>query len=328
LSEPKVLIIRVLEACNAGCFMCGFANSEDAYRFTADDAKELAERYRTAGLRLIRFTGGEPLLVEDLPDTVRALRATGAVVSTITNGWHLADRIDRLADEGLRQVVVSLDSVHADRHDLYRRTPGLWERAMGGIRHIRCHRDDVVVRVNTVVGPHNADMLGDMYDLLGAVRVDQWSIIPLKWNHKFSRYRDGLTAVDNYWKFRDRVDPDRKPRLLGHSRTWAGRTEVEIAEFFGGGRPFTPRGDCQVVDTVRYYTPKDGLTYPCNCVPHRIDGTDVGWSGEDPLSTSPDARDTVAWLAANGPARCRGCEPVNAALGEGNIDLDDDVFGF
>jgi cytosylglucuronate decarboxylase len=327
MAEPRILIIRLLEACNAGCFMCGFAHSTDPYRFTAEHARDLAEKNRDAGLRLIRFTGGEPLMVEDLPAIIRNLSATGAAISSITNGWYLAERIDALAEAGLRQVVVSLDSVIPDQHDQYRRTPGLWHRALEGIRYIRRNWPDIIIRVNTVAGPHNANMLCDFYDMLGAEGIDQWSIIPIKWNEKFSRYRDGASAADRYQEFRAHIDPQRLPRLLGHSDSWAGRTESETAAFFAGGRPFTPRGNCQVVHNVRYYTPKDGVTYPCNCVPHRIEGTDMGWHGDTPFAVNP-ARNIVQWLNENGPSRCRGCEPVNAALGEGAIDLDHDVFGF
>lgn len=37
----RYLFIRVLEACNADCFMCEFALSRDTYRFSPEDFAEL-----------------------------------------------------------------------------------------------------------------------------------------------------------------------------------------------------------------------------------------------------------------------------------------------
>jgi hypothetical protein len=34
------------------------------------------------------------------------------------------------------------------------------------------------------------------------------------------------------------------------------------------------------------------------------------------------------WLHENGPKYCMGCEPINAAFGEGSINIDDDPLGF
>lgn len=36
-TRDKYLFIRILEACNADCFMCDFALSRDEYRFSVEE---------------------------------------------------------------------------------------------------------------------------------------------------------------------------------------------------------------------------------------------------------------------------------------------------
>lgn len=327
---PRVLVVRLLEACDAGCFMCGFAWSDDAYRFTAAEARRVADAARGGTLRLVRFTGGEPLLHEELPEIVAAFAGAGLLTSVITNGGLLSERLGALVGAGLSQVVVSLDSPRAESHDRYRRTPGLFDRAVAGLGELRRAAPRVRTRVNTVAGPHNAEQLEEMYDLLGRLGVEDWSVIPLKSEEGGWRFPNPSKARDAYRRFVEGVSGRPGPRLVGHSLHWMGRTEEEVAAYLETGRPMTPRGECRVVDLVRYYTPRGRVVYPCNCVPHRGGGLTLAESWPaDTLGGGTRPGAAVAWLRANGPQHCTGCEPANAALGElGEAALLEDPFAF
>src|SRR5262249_9363882 len=157
---------------------------------------------------------------------------------------------------------------------------------------------------------------------------DDWSIIPLKTEREAWRFPNPSKVIDAYWRFVAAVPTRPGPRLLGYSLNWMGRTDEEVARYLNEGRPMTPRGHCGVVDLVRYYTPRDGMVFPCNCVPHRSEGITFGeeWSRD---SVSGDTISPGAnWLRKNGPSHCTGCEPANAALGEGDQDIDMDPFLF
>ena len=121
LHRKKYLFIRILEACNADCFMCGYALSRDRYRFSLSEFRGLLPGAHKAGVRFVRFTGGEPLLHRDLLEMVCAGSSAGMKMSLITNGSILPRRIDRLASGGLTQVIVSIDGAIAENHDRYRK---------------------------------------------------------------------------------------------------------------------------------------------------------------------------------------------------------------
>jgi len=325
---PRILIVRVLEACDAGCFMCGFAWSNDAHRFTAAEARELADSLRGRSLRLVRFTGGEPLLHEELPEIVSAFAGAGLLTSVITNGGLLSKRLGELLAADISQVIVSLDSPRAHSHDKFRRTPGLFERAVAGLRELRRVAPHVRTRVNTVAGPHNVEQLEEMYDLLGDLGIDDWSLIPLKAEGGAWHYPNRSKALAAYRRFVSHVAARPGPQFVGHSLHWMGRTEEEVTKYLETGSPMTPRGNCGVVDLVRYYTPRSGMVYPCNCVPHRGEGVTFAeaWS-EQSLSAEAESP-AVTWLRQNGPTRCMGCEPANAALGERLKDALTNPFAF
>lgn len=324
----KILIIRLLEACNAGCFMCDFARSRNEYRFTVDDAHAICEELAQTDCRLVRFTGGEPLMVDDLEDILRQFSSSGYLTSLITNGWYLPSKGLLLSSVGLSQVIVSMDGSTAATHDRFRQLPGLFEHCVAGIRSLTAYAPDMLIRVNTVVGPHNLRELGQLYELLTDLGVHQWSIIPLKRPNGSWGYSSLDVLKKEYEAFQQKIVVGSGPRLLGHSSCWAGRNENELEQFFRSRRNITPHGLCSLVDVVRYYTPRDGIVYPCNCVPHRLGALSLGETRTPTSWSEFGLLDSRAWLREHGPDFCGGCEPVNAALGEGLINLDSDPLGF
>ncbi|MFD0385325.1 radical SAM protein [Streptomyces stramineus] len=93
----RYLFVRILEACNADCFMCEYALSRDTFRFSLDDFDDLLPKALAAGVGYVRFTGGEPLMHRDVVELVRAGTAAGVKMSLITNGMLLPKMAERLA---------------------------------------------------------------------------------------------------------------------------------------------------------------------------------------------------------------------------------------
>lgn len=71
---------------------------------------------RDLGVRDIRFTGGEPLMRNDLVEIIARSSevAEGASISMTTNGIGLDKRVDALVAAGLTRVNISLDTVDRD----------------------------------------------------------------------------------------------------------------------------------------------------------------------------------------------------------------------
>jgi MoaA/NifB/PqqE/SkfB family radical SAM enzyme len=138
---PAVLDLSVTDYCNADCDFCGFARNKmrgKPRRFVDHEGfiralPILARR----GIRYLNFQGGEPLLHPKIVDMVAAVRDAGMKPSLITNGWRLPERADALADAGIQNLLISIDSDDMAAHEKNRGLRGLAWRIERGIARIR-----------------------------------------------------------------------------------------------------------------------------------------------------------------------------------------------
>jgi MoaA/NifB/PqqE/SkfB family radical SAM enzyme len=111
---PLLAQIVVTRRCNLSC---GYCNEYDDFSPPVPLATMLAriEHLGKLGTASITLTGGEPLLHPELDTLVRTARATGAIVTMITNGFHLSRNwIARLNAAGLHGMQVSIDNLRPD----------------------------------------------------------------------------------------------------------------------------------------------------------------------------------------------------------------------
>lgn len=125
------LRVSLLDACNLRCAYCapGSVTGPLARARWLDAAAHarLARQFARAPLggaspalvRKVRFTGGEPLLRDDVVDIVARWRAALplAELALTTNATRLVERGAALRAAGLERVTVHLDTLRADRYE-------------------------------------------------------------------------------------------------------------------------------------------------------------------------------------------------------------------
>lgn len=89
------------------------------------------------GIRYLNFQGGEPLLHPKIVEMVAATRRSGMKPGVITNAWKLPERADALADAGLHNLTVSIDSADMKAHEDNRGLRGLGPRIERGVAAIK-----------------------------------------------------------------------------------------------------------------------------------------------------------------------------------------------
>jgi cytosylglucuronate decarboxylase len=311
----RYLFIRILEACNADCFMCEFALSRDTFRFSPSDFADLLPKARAAGVGYVRFTGGEPLMHRDVVELVRTGTAAGMKMSLITNGMLLPKLAERLAEAGLAQVIVSLDGASGATHDVYRRSPGMFDNGLRGLRAAAAL--GVLPRVNTVVGPHNYTEMPRLQQVLTRAGVRQWELSALKLDRAIS-YPDPDHVREVCHPI---YDADPHSALVPMGKRFYGDTPEEQQRYFA--RSVTPRASkplCHVVDDVIYIDGKYGRMYACSCLPHReVDdgpgGAPLRENGVIHLDT-PVFRTHSAYFRERGPELCGGCSTTAAGYSD------------
>ena len=115
------------------------------------EVKEIIRIFRDdARIPFFSFTGGEPLVRDDLEEMIRHAGSLGLQVNLVTNGTLAgAGRARSLFRAGLRTAQVSVESPDEGAHDELTARPGSWKRTLAGIKSLQ--DAGVSVQTNTTV---------------------------------------------------------------------------------------------------------------------------------------------------------------------------------
>ncbi|MFH1136239.1 MAG: radical SAM protein [Pseudomonadota bacterium] len=138
---PGQLVIQFANHCNAACPQCGMNkhNRIPRHRLAGDEIRRILDAAAEKGVKVVSFTGGEPLLfLDDLVDYIQYAGQAGLeFIRTGTNGFLFAnpeqpgfeDRVketaDKLAAGPLRNFWISIDSAVPEAHEKMRGLPGV-----------------------------------------------------------------------------------------------------------------------------------------------------------------------------------------------------------
>jgi len=186
LRRPICIALEVTHNCTANCKHC---DKGPRVEDNPVGAAEYARICRELSPSLIQIAGGEPLKRQDLPQIVRALYRPERppILVVITNGSLLTmEKYLQLREVGVRQFSISLDFPD-ERHDDFRRIPGLYHRLNKLIPELLAMGHGDVV-VNTCITRANYPYLLDI-----ARKVGDWGA---KLN--FSTYTDLRTHDDQF----------------------------------------------------------------------------------------------------------------------------------
>ncbi|MBI4083913.1 MAG: radical SAM protein [Candidatus Lambdaproteobacteria bacterium] len=153
-AAPQTISWNLTQRCNLGCAHCYLdAGLRQGLREAElDTAACLAVLEQIRALSpecLLILTGGEPLLRRDLEVLCRHAAGLGLWVVLGTNGTLLtAERAAGLRQCGVKGVGISLDSLHAHRHDAFRGRAGAWNGAVAGLQAARVAGLDAVLQVS------------------------------------------------------------------------------------------------------------------------------------------------------------------------------------
>src|ERR1700761_5650228 len=132
--QPLSVHIKLTENCQARCISCDYWKTRWADAIGTERATQLINECAAAGIRNIRFTGGEPLLRKDLFQVLKQAR-TSPFTNIIlqTNGLLLKKLHKEVNDSPITKVAVSVDGLEKT-NDLIRGINGYFRLAMQGIR--------------------------------------------------------------------------------------------------------------------------------------------------------------------------------------------------
>jgi radical SAM protein with 4Fe4S-binding SPASM domain len=165
LSAPFLVEFEITKQCNLLCKHCyASAGKKLDHELSTDETKRLIDQISQAGVPVICFTGGEPLLRDDFFELLNYSKDKGLITILTTNGSLITkDKAKKLKDIGIDYVRISLDGANARTHDWFRGVNGAFEKTTEGIRN--CVSAGIKTGMGSVLVGENYKETGKLIDL-------------------------------------------------------------------------------------------------------------------------------------------------------------------
>ena len=229
--------ISLTDRCNFDCVYChneglgdtrGPMDPQDD-EMSADDVVRFLEVAREFDVEKVKFTGGEPMLRQDLEEIIRRTPEE-MEVSLTTNGTFLPGRAEDLVEAGLERVNVSQDALDPSAFAEITKS-GAYDRVIEGVlAAVDAGLDPV--KLNMVVFEHTAGYVPEMVEHVAENEGLQLQLIEYmpeltgnpEWAIEIERVHDWLA---------EQADEIEVRGMHHRRRYWIGDGMVEIVDPVG-----------------------------------------------------------------------------------------------
>jgi len=170
---PIYVVFDITSKCNLKCIHCYSSKQKEV--LTTKDVYHILDKLYDAGVGMIDFGGGEPLLRKDIFDILSYSKDLGFYTSISTNGTLLSnDNIKSLKKIEIDHICISLDGAKPETHDYIRNKKGIHKKTIEAIK--KCVTTGINTQISTVFMKRNIKELADLYILLESLHVDGWYV--------------------------------------------------------------------------------------------------------------------------------------------------------
>ena len=304
------LDLHITNRCTISCDYCCFnSNRLKLEELSTDELKSVMDQAKALGCRHVHFTGGEPLIRDDICQLISYADSNGFEVRLQTNGMLLDEKMaEKLICSGLKSIMISLDSVIPEIHDEIR-GKGSWHAAIKAIQ--TASRLGLKTRVNSVLTKLNMGTVVDTALFLHNMGIRDYSAF------YFSPIGAGRHINNNAWippKDYYAVWNDIQDRFSQYNAlkdmniiiekgyaSWSEAKNINVKGFTGCG------GGCVNTYNNRDYVIVrcDGNVYPCIMA---IEETPLGNVRQQSLSYIINNSNVWKMLLPSVSDKCQGCE--------------------
>ena len=164
--KKPVVVWNMTQRCNLKCVHC-YAKAIDPRGtdpISTDQAKVMIDDLAQFGAPVLLFSGGEPLVREDLVELANYATGQGMRAVISTNGTLITKKkAKELKEVGLSYVGISLDGDEAV-HDKFRGVKGSYKKALEGVAN--CQAEGLKVGLRFTINKRNATEIPHLFNLI------------------------------------------------------------------------------------------------------------------------------------------------------------------
>ena len=136
--KPRPIVVwNCTRRCNLRCVHCysSAGNVDSPEVLNTEEGKAFIRDLADFGVPVVLFSGGEPLLREDIFELADFAREQGMRTVLSTNGTLVTEEVaEKIRDVGFAEAGISLDGI-GEKNDRFRGKNGAYEAALQGIRN-------------------------------------------------------------------------------------------------------------------------------------------------------------------------------------------------
>ncbi len=161
MSKLREVIISITTRCNLRCKMCDIPNAKTD-ELTTMEWMRLIKEISVYGAQTIIFSGGEPLLREDIYDLISFAKVNNLNVCLTSNGYYLNETAaHKLHESGVDVVNISVEGTK-ETND-YLRGGGSFNKAIEALQNLKKHKIETTIA--TIISKYNYRDLPYVIDL-------------------------------------------------------------------------------------------------------------------------------------------------------------------
>lgn len=173
-SAPLSVLWDLTYRCNMQCKHCLIGDPTSHIELDFNDIKKILLELKRMKVFSINFSGGEPLLREDILDVLRSASDLNFGVRLSTNGLLLdQDYLKTLRDLEVYCLQISLDGI-GNTHDNFRGVRGAFEKSVESLR--TASDMGFYTTMSTMIIKENVSEIGDILDLAVSLGVSSFKL--------------------------------------------------------------------------------------------------------------------------------------------------------
>ena len=185
--KKPVVVWNVGQRCNLKCVHCYSQSKDEEYpgELNTKEAKAMLDGLAEYGAPVILFSGGEPLMREDLMELITYAKDKGLRAVISTNGTLITEeKAEELKQFGLSYVGISLDGLK-ETNDKFRGIEGAFDDALQGIRN--CLKLGIKVGLRFTINKRNAQDIPGIFELIEKEKIPRVCFYHLVYSGRGSR---------------------------------------------------------------------------------------------------------------------------------------------